>query len=74
MVTCAINFMQCPGYQAYQKMQIRNRWFVAYTLVRNPCLCQLRASNMRAEENNGQGDDSDLKFKETAGVKLFSDV
>ena len=55
-------------------MQIRNRWFVAYTLVRNPCLCQLRASNMRAEENNGQGDDSDLKFKETAGVKLFSDV
>lgn len=44
-------YMQLSGFQNRKKKQIQNRWLVAYTLVHNPCLCQLRASNLRAEEN-----------------------
>ena len=64
MVTYSINFMQLSGSQTRKKRQIQNRWCVAYTLVRNPCLCQLRASNMSAERKVTNGDDPTLKFKE----------
>lgn len=63
-------YTQLSGSQAHKKRQIQNRWLVAYTLVHNPCLCKLRASNLRAEESvkrdypelNMNGDDPELKF------------
>ena len=36
--------------EVYPRQKIRNKWLVAYTLVRNPSLVGLRGINLKVEE------------------------
>ena len=36
--------------EVYPRQKIRNQWLVAYTLIRNPSLQNLTASNLKSKE------------------------
>ena len=58
------------------RRRIRNRWLVAYTLIRNPSLQELTASNLSAtseaeeEEAHREGEEENVKVDEETTIQV----